>query len=71
MKTLIAAVIVCAAPLLAQQLAYPERAPADAATVVRGKAIHGVDCAYRHGSAARGGEGGPNLLRAQLACTGY
>ena len=34
--------------------------------VDRGKALYGVNCAFCHGSDARGGEGGPNLLRAQL-----
>jgi cytochrome c oxidase cbb3-type subunit III len=46
--------------------AYPQHAPADAAAVERGKAIYGVNCAFCHGSDARGGEGGPNLLRSQL-----
>jgi cytochrome c oxidase cbb3-type subunit III len=34
--------------------------------VERGKALYGVNCSFCHGSDARGGEGGPNLLRAQL-----
>jgi mono/diheme cytochrome c family protein len=34
--------------------------------VDRGKALYGVNCAFCHGSDARGGEGGPNLLRAQI-----
>jgi mono/diheme cytochrome c family protein len=34
--------------------------------VDRGKAIFGVNCAFCHGSDARGGEGGPNLIRSQL-----
>jgi mono/diheme cytochrome c family protein len=34
--------------------------------VERGKAMFGVNCAFCHGSDARGGEGGPNLLRAEL-----
>lgn len=46
--------------------AYPERPPADPAVVDRGKAIYGVNCAFCHGSDARGGEGGPNLLRSEL-----
>lgn len=46
--------------------AYPQRPPADAASVDRGKAMYGVTCAFCHGSDARGGEGGPNLLRAEL-----
>ncbi|MCU1236944.1 MAG: cytochrome c, class [Candidatus Solibacter sp.] len=34
--------------------------------VERGKALYGVNCSFCHGSDARGGEGGPNLLRAQV-----
>jgi mono/diheme cytochrome c family protein len=34
--------------------------------VERGKAIYGVNCAFCHGSDARGGEGGPNLIRSQV-----
>jgi cytochrome c oxidase cbb3-type subunit 3 len=32
----------------------------------RGRALYGVNCQFCHGSDARGGEGGPNLLRAEL-----
>jgi len=46
--------------------AYPQHPPADAASVERGRALYGVNCAFCHGSDARGGEGGPNLLRAQI-----
>lgn len=46
--------------------AFPEHPPADPAVVDRGKAIFGVNCAFCHGSDARGGEGGPNLIRSQL-----
>src|SRR4051812_35551988 len=46
--------------------AYPERAPGDPAAIERGKANYGVNCAFCHGSDARGGEGGPNLLRAEI-----
>ena len=46
--------------------AYPERPPADPAIVDRGKAIWGVNCAFCHGSDARGGESGPNLIRSEL-----
>ncbi|HEY1947428.1 MAG TPA: c-type cytochrome [Bryobacteraceae bacterium] len=46
--------------------AYPERAPADPAVVARGKATFGVHCSFCHGSDARGGEGGPNLIRSEL-----
>jgi cytochrome c oxidase cbb3-type subunit 3 len=34
--------------------------------VARGKALYGVNCNFCHGSDARGGEGGPNLLRSSL-----
>jgi cytochrome c oxidase cbb3-type subunit III len=43
--------------------AYPQRAAADPAALERGKGIYSVNCAFCHGSDARGGEGGPNLLR--------
>jgi len=46
--------------------AFPQRPPADPAVVERGKAIYGVNCNFCHGSDARGGEGGPNLLRSEL-----
>jgi mono/diheme cytochrome c family protein len=46
--------------------AYPQHAPGDPAAIERGKAIYGVQCAFCHGSDARGGEGGPNLLRSEL-----
>jgi mono/diheme cytochrome c family protein len=46
--------------------AYPTRPPADPATLERGRAAYGVNCNFCHGSDARGGEGGPNLLRSQL-----
>ena len=46
--------------------AYPTRPPADPAALARGKAIYGVNCNFCHGSDARGGEGGPNLLRSEL-----
>jgi cytochrome c oxidase cbb3-type subunit III len=46
--------------------AFPVHPQADAATLERGKAIYGVNCNFCHGSDARGGEGGPNLLRSEL-----
>src|SRR4051812_4111988 len=45
---------------------YPQRPPAPAAVVDRGRALYGVHCNFCHGSDARGGEGGPNLLRSEL-----
>jgi cytochrome c oxidase cbb3-type subunit 3 len=32
----------------------------------RGRALYGVNCNFCHGSDARGGEGGPNLLRSEI-----
>jgi mono/diheme cytochrome c family protein len=46
--------------------AFPQHSQADPAVVERGKAIYGVHCSFCHGSDARGGEGGPNLIRSQL-----
>lgn len=46
--------------------AYPSRPPADPAVLDRGKALYGVHCNFCHGSDARGGEGGPNLLRSEI-----
>jgi cytochrome c oxidase cbb3-type subunit III len=53
-------------PVRRQGSAFPERAPIDPAVVDRGKALYGVHCNFCHGSDARGGEGGPNLLRSDL-----
>src|SRR5258708_3608901 len=50
----------------ARRPAYPERPPAEPAVLERGKALYGVNCNFCHGSDARGGEGGPNLLRSDL-----
>ena len=61
-----AAVIYAQAPAnrpAAVRSAYPQRAPADPAVVERGKGFFSVQCSFCHGSDARGGEGGPNLLR--------
>jgi len=38
----------------------------DPAQVERGKALYGVRCTFCHGADARGGEGGPNLVRSGL-----
>ena len=46
--------------------AFPQHPLADPAVVDRGKAVYGVHCAFCHGSDARGGEGGPNLIRSEL-----
>src|SRR5258708_7305193 len=49
--------------------AYPQRSPGDPAQIARGKEIFEVNCAFCHGSDARGGDGGPNLIRAQIVLT--
>lgn len=46
--------------------AYPPHPQAPADVLERGKALYGVNCNFCHGSDARGGEGGPNLLRSEL-----
>jgi cytochrome c oxidase cbb3-type subunit 3 len=46
--------------------AFPQHPPGDPAMIERGRAIYGVNCQFCHGSDARGGEGGPNLLRAEI-----
>ena len=43
--------------------AYPERPPADPASLERGKAVYGTYCTFCHGADTRGGDGGPSLLR--------
>ncbi len=50
----------------ARPAAFPDRPPADPAALERGKALYGVQCNFCHGSDARGGEGGPNLLRSDI-----
>jgi cytochrome c oxidase cbb3-type subunit 3 len=51
---------------VARPPAYPVRPPADPAVVARGHQIFSANCSFCHGSDARGGEGGPNLIRSQL-----
>jgi len=46
--------------------AFPQHPPQDPAMVARGQALYGVNCQFCHGSDARGGEGGPNLLRSEI-----
>jgi cytochrome c oxidase cbb3-type subunit III len=46
--------------------AFPQRSGADPKVVERGRALYGVNCNFCHGSDARGGEGGPNLLRSEI-----
>src|ERR1700722_13706722 len=42
------------------------QAPHDPAKAARGKQVFSVNCSFCHGSDARGGEGGPNLLRSPI-----
>jgi len=44
---------------------YPTKTPGDPAAIQRGKQIFSANCSFCHGSDARGGEGGPNLVRSQ------
>ena len=46
--------------------AYPVRPPGDPAALERGTALYKINCAFCHGQDARGGDGGPSLLRAGL-----
>ena len=45
---------------------YPERPPAPPEQVAHGQQLFQSNCSFCHGSDARGGETGPNLVRAQL-----
>lgn len=61
------AAIMCAPPSPAQAPArapdYPEHPPAPPEQVARGQQIFRSNCSFCHGSDARGGEAGPNLVR--------
>ena len=46
--------------------AYPARPVSSPQLVADGKSLFSVRCAFCHGSDARGGEGGPNLLHSQI-----
>jgi cytochrome c oxidase cbb3-type subunit III len=46
--------------------AYPEHPPSAPAVVAQGKQLFEANCSFCHGSDARGGETGPNLVRAQV-----
>jgi len=48
---------------------YPIRPPGDPAAIARGRQIFSVNCSFCHGPDARGGEGGPNLIRSELVMT--
>jgi mono/diheme cytochrome c family protein len=49
-----------------QTRARANDAVSDPAQVERGQALYGVRCTFCHGADARGGEGGPNLVRSGL-----
>ncbi len=55
--------LLATAGVLAQRRDYPNRPPADPASVERGKALYGVNCQFCHGADTRGGDSGPSLLR--------
>src|SRR5947207_14271573 len=65
-------IIACAATMTASQAAtqrapeYPVRPPAPPEQVARGQQLFKSNCSFCHGSDARGGETGPNLVRAQV-----
>ena len=46
--------------------AYPVRAPGDPVATERGRATYSANCAFCHGADARGGDGGPSLLRSSI-----
>ena len=46
--------------------AYPGRAPGDPAKIAKGKQVFSANCSFCHGTDARGGEVGPNLVRSQI-----
>ncbi len=46
--------------------AYPVRPPGDPTAIAHGKQIFSSSCGFCHGSDARGGETGPNLVRSQI-----
>lgn len=50
----------------ARPSAYPVRPAADPEVVQRGRQIFSANCSFCHGSDARGGEGGPNLIRSEI-----
>ena len=75
------ALALCSAVVLAQQPqppagrgriggagigAYPVRAPGDPVAIDRGRATYSANCAFCHGADARGGDGGPSLLRSSV-----
>jgi cytochrome c oxidase cbb3-type subunit 3 len=70
---LIAALLICVSQLASQEAGRVRRPGGgagmdykdyDVATLERGKATFGAQCAFCHGGNAKGGEGGPDLIRA-------
>src|SRR5207237_10360302 len=65
-------IIACAATMSASQAAtqrapdYPVRPPAPPEQVAHGQQVFRSNCSFCHGSDARGGEKGQNLVRPQL-----
>lgn len=53
----------CAPPATAQGPDYPEHPPAPPEKVAHGQLLFQSNCSFCHGSDARGGEKGPNLVR--------
>jgi cytochrome c oxidase cbb3-type subunit III len=53
-------------PPAAPPSSYPTRAPGDPAKIAKGKQVFSANCSFCHGSDARGGEVGPNLVRSQI-----
>jgi cytochrome c oxidase cbb3-type subunit III len=45
---------------------YPLRPPGDPAALQRGQMLYSTNCAFCHGTDARGGDGGSNLLRSEI-----
>jgi len=45
---------------------YPQRPLAEPAVLERGRMLYSTTCAFCHGEDARGGDGGPNLLRSEI-----
>jgi mono/diheme cytochrome c family protein len=53
-------------PLTGFAASFPQHPVADPAVVARGKALFGENCAFCHGVDARGGSGGPSLIRSTI-----
>jgi cytochrome c oxidase cbb3-type subunit 3 len=53
-------------PLTGYAASYPQHPVADAATIERGKTLWGSNCTFCHGADARGGSGGPSLIRSPI-----